>query len=89
MEIPILAVFAIVGFSITAYMWADDLDDAQRETQKQLDQLVTITIITTKENSVVHKEHAESLSSIQTSLELIAQEIRLRREIQRENSVIN
>jgi len=87
MDIPLIEVGAIIAISFTAYIWADDLGDAQKETQKQLDQLVTITVKTTKENALVHKKFSESLTSIQTALELIAQEIRLRREFERENPI--
>lgn len=83
MRIPLVEVGAIVGIAITGYIWADDLDDAQQKTQEQLDQLVTIVTENVKENKTVHKDQSDSLSSIQTSLELMAQEIRLRRELER------
>lgn len=82
MSIPLVEVGVIIGIAITGYVWADDLDDAQKKTQDQLNQLVTLVAENVKENKTIHKDQSESLASIQTSLELMALEARLRRELE-------
>lgn len=86
MSIPIVEVGAIVSLGIVGALWADDLGDKQETTQDQLGQLVDIVAKTTKENAEVHKTQSDSLTSIEQSLELLAQEVRLRRELEAENA---
>jgi len=83
-KIPILEFGAILGLALTGLLWADDIEDKQIQTQKQLDQLVTISTESAKENAKIHKAHNKSLTSIETSLALMAQEVRLRRELEKE-----
>lgn len=93
MGIPVMEVGAIVSIAVVGAIWANDLDNAQTKTQDQLDQLVTIVAETTKENAQVHKENAQvhknqgkSLTSIEKSLELLALEVKLRRELEKERN---
>lgn len=84
LKLIISTVIGIIAFTITAYNWGDDLEDAQHKTQEQLDQLVKIVAGNVEENKKIHENHSETLTSIEQSLALMAQEIRLRRELEKE-----
>ena len=89
LHIPVGRVIVIVSVVLTAYVWADNLGDAQITTQKQLDQLVKITTENVAENKKVHeaqnenlKVQGESLAVVEKSFALLVQEIKLRRELE-------
>lgn len=82
LHIPIGRVVVIVAVVVTAYVWADDLQDAQTTTQVQLDQLVKIVTKGAEERHAADKTHDDALTSIEKSLALIVQEAELRREFE-------
>lgn len=81
MKLPITVISGIVGVAVTAFLWADDVEDKQLETQNQLDKLVTIVTVTTLDNQAVHQSQNTGLIETKQELELLQQEIELRREL--------
>lgn len=87
LKVPLSVFAGALAFAVTAYNWADDLDDAQHETQKQLNQLVKIVTKGTEERNKQDEIHDKALTSIEKSLALIVLEATLRRELEKENEI--
>ncbi len=88
MNIPLWEVFAggaaLVAVVWAAFAWADDIEDKQRITQDQLDQLVVIVSKTSSDNSNTHDVQAEDIERVEVGFELLKQELELRRELENE-----
>ncbi len=75
-----------VGITWAAFAWADELEDKQKVTQGQLDQLVTIVSKTATDSNQIHRMNRDDIDEAQREFELLKQEIELRRELEeREN----
>lgn len=82
MKLPITVIGGIVSAAVTAFLWADDVEDKQLETQNQLDKLVTIVTATTLDNQAIHQSQNVDLIATKQELQLLQQEIELRRELE-------
>ena len=80
----LVAMAVLVGATWGAFTWADELEDTQITTQRQLDQLVLLVVTTTRDNQAVHKSADTQLIEHRHALELLKQEIELRRELEPE-----
>lgn len=72
----------LVGAVWWAFGWADTLEDSQVTTQGQLDQLILLVSTTTQDNHEVHKSTNVALIEQKHALELLKQDIELRRELE-------
>ncbi len=72
---------AVGGIAWAAFAWADNIEDSQVTTQGQLDQLILVVSTTTQDNHAVHKSTNVKLTEQKHALELLKQEIDLRREL--------
>ncbi len=85
MQLPLWEVItgmaAIVAVAWAAFAWADAIEDSQITTQGQLDQLILVVSTTTQDNAAVHNSTNVRLTDTKQELELLKQEIELRREL--------
>lgn len=85
MQLPLWEVATSMAFVIGgvwwAFAWADSIDDSQVTTQMQLDQLILVVSTTTQDNAAVHNSTDTRLTETKQELELLKQEIELRREL--------
>jgi len=88
MQLPLWEVITSMVFVIGgvwwAFAWADNIEDSQVTTQGQLDQLILVVSTTTQDNHEVHQSTNAALTEQRHALELLKQEIELRRELERE-----
>jgi hypothetical protein len=80
----ITGMVAVAGIAWAAFAWADEVQDKQLTTQGQLDQLILVVSTTTQDNYAVHKSTNVALTEQKLELELLKQEIELRRELEGE-----
>lgn len=89
MQLPLwevaTAMVVIIGAVWWAFGWADTIEDSQVTTQGQLDQLILVVSTTTQDNHEVHQSTNSALIEQRHALELLKQEIELRRELERES----
>lgn len=88
LKVPIWEVIAamvvLVGVAWAAFSWADELEDAQLATRRHLDELVMLVVTTTRDNQAIHQSTDADLTKNRHALELLKQEIELRRELEPE-----
>jgi hypothetical protein len=86
MKIPlwetITGMAAAIGITWAAFAWADDIEDKQKVTQTQLDQLVVIVTKTTTDNAEKDRMQDADIDKIEDNFDLLRQEIEIRRELE-------